>query len=185
MTWGGRRTGSGRKPKSVTDHSVVLGRVEDSDVSPAPPADLPLEESDVWLVLAPLAIEVRTLTRHTEPSFRLLCAIEAERRAVQRQITNDGRMVPKNLIHTNNQEGEELKLHPLATHLYKLYKQAEAMMARFCLAPYGRPVALEVRRVDERDKEFFESRLRSRGGASRDPRRDRGRRSDVKNPQNG
>ena len=132
-------------------------------MSLVPPADLSSEEGDVWAVLAPLAIEVRTLTRHTEPSFRLLCGLAAERRAVQRQIERDGRTVPRPLSKAGGESRPGLKLHPLVAPRFKLYKQVETLMARFCLAPFGKPVALLPNREEKQHAEFFGSQFKERG----------------------
>lgn len=93
MAWGGRRTGSGRKPKSNAEKAVtgnpgkrrsatVLAHPSSS--APEPPAlptvseedapnELAVDERFVWLQLAPLAMANGTLTRATSPAFVELC----------------------------------------------------------------------------------------------------------------
>lgn len=85
-TWGGKRPGSGRKPKSKHERVIAgIGRV--LTYSAAPPttnATSPVEEFDapdsltrderaVWVKLAPFAFVNRTLTRATAWAFEMLC----------------------------------------------------------------------------------------------------------------
>lgn len=89
---GGRRPGSGRKPKSEAARALdgnaghrgrVLQHPKAAEVpAPAPlpvvdetdaPNDLNTEERLVWLELAPHALANGTLTKATSLAFRLLC----------------------------------------------------------------------------------------------------------------
>ncbi len=102
---GGRRTGSGRKPKAAAvrvldGNANHKGRVLPHPSSTPPPAaaapivdeehapdDLSLEERRVWLNLAPLALEKGTLTPATDLAFKILCrnvvVLEEYSRSVQ------------------------------------------------------------------------------------------------------
>ena len=139
---GGARIGAGRKPK-VPKLAVIRASVEDWAVSVIAPEDLPVEQQALWAEYTPLAIEVRTLTKHTQPSFRLLCALEAERMAVGKILDEDGRTYLKAWVDSSGQEHEELKAHPLKSDYAKLFKLVEMLMARFCLAPFGKPTAVQ------------------------------------------
>jgi hypothetical protein len=87
MSWGGRRPGSGRKPKPkqerlatgqiarVLSHPSVppttnpTSKIEEFDA----PDSLTRDERLVWLKLAPHAFANRTLTKGTAWSFEMLC----------------------------------------------------------------------------------------------------------------
>ena len=82
---GGRRPGSGRKPRGAVELATAPGHhgrvLQGPGVVPVPmpigaldpPADLAGPERQVWLELAPHARQNRTLTTGTALSFRLLC----------------------------------------------------------------------------------------------------------------
>lgn len=128
--WGGRRVGAGKKPRA---HPFALVTStpdgesdEDADLA-RPPANLPTEQQEFWRTHAPLAIERRTLTPATVPAFRLLCELHAKKVMV-------GTMVDKGA------------LGGLRVFL-QLAKQVEGLMARFCLAPFGKPAKPEKTKV--------------------------------------
>jgi hypothetical protein len=89
MSWGGKRPGAGRKPKSDVVRAIdgtrdrrpgrILPHPSAPESGPVPieefdaPDDLTFDERKVWLELAPFAFANRTLTRATSFSFRLLC----------------------------------------------------------------------------------------------------------------
>ncbi len=140
MGWGGARPGSGPKPrpkpeKPVNPFELVHGGKKLADglvphlETPSdqalqePPADLPQLEQEFWRVHAPLAIERRTLTKATASAFRLLCELHAKKVMV-------GGMVDKGAL-----GGLRIFL--------QLSKQVEMSMARFCLAPFGKPLVAE------------------------------------------
>lgn len=132
--WGGHRTGSGQKgPATVIDGGAA------SDVNPLPPEDLPLEQKVFWQEYAPLAIEKRTLTRHTMPAFRLLCELSDERLQTKKVLDEQGRTYEKAWADSSGQEHIELKAHPLVGAYGRLTKHVESLMARFGLAPFGKP----------------------------------------------
>lgn len=150
MAWGGARIGAGRKPKQkdpVSPFAVFPGRKltdrrEPIDLSALleSPKDLPPDQQAFWCAHAALAIERKTLTPATVPAFRLLCELQAKKAMV-------GQMVDKGAL-----GGLRIFL--------QLAKQVETLMARFCLAPFGKPVppAEKPKGADE-DDAFF-------GGAS-------------------
>jgi phage terminase small subunit len=113
---------------------------EASGVSAIPPEDLPPEQRDFWHRYARLAIEARTLTPRTVAAFRLLCELDAEQRATKKTIEHDGRTFVKVTIDGAGQEHQELKAHPLTSAYRQLAQRVEALMARFSLAPFGKPV---------------------------------------------
>lgn len=118
--WGGSRAGSGAKPEP-RPLSVVQradGDHDDTDLS-RPPSDLTAEQQAFWRAYAPLAIERCTLTESTVPAFRLLCELHGKKTMV-------GAMVDKGAL-------GGLRV------FMQLAKQVENLMARFCLAPFGKP----------------------------------------------
>ncbi len=140
--WGGARVGSGPKPKpkkEVPPNPFTMlhgGKTlasalsqPDEPVSSAghelcdPPEGLPVDQQAFWREHAPLAIERRTLTKATVPAFKLLCELHAKKVMV-------GLMVDKGAL-----GGLRIFL--------QLAKQVEALMARFCLAPFGKPTTAE------------------------------------------
>ena len=142
MTRGGARVGAGRKPKTpkvqpFTPRTVDGGRVD--EVSPVAPFDLPDDQKDFWNANAGKAIEARTLTAQTVASFRLLCELDAEKRATKATIDKDGRTYIKCVVDGAGNEHQELKAHPLTSAYRQLAQRVEAMMARFSLAPFGKP----------------------------------------------
>lgn len=146
MPRGGARIGAGRKP--TPRFAVIDGAVDDVpvdvSVSLIPPGDMPTDQRPYWQMYAPLARERRTLTAATVPAFRLLCELEAERAAVKRTLDTDGRTYVKVTIDGAGQEQQELKAHPLKTDYARLAKQVEVLLARFTLAPFGKPATSGV-----------------------------------------
>ncbi len=146
MPRGGRRTGSGRKPRTprqaITGATVVVidgGRKDEP--STTPPKDLPPEQHAFWRTYAPLAITAGTLTAQTAGSFRLLCELNAEKAATKAVLETDGRTYIKVIVDGAGQEHQELKAHPLTGSYRQLAQRVEALMARFSLAPFGKPIA--------------------------------------------
>lgn len=134
--WGGKRTGSGRKPKPkppVSPFAVVQGGrtleaafagvTEPDRVLATPPVDLPAEQQAFWATHAPLALERGTLTAATVPTFRILCELHVKKVYI-------GAMVDKGA------------LGGLRVFL-QLAKQVEGLMGRFCLAPFGKPLTVD------------------------------------------
>jgi hypothetical protein len=110
-------------------------------VSALPPEDLPAEQRDFWHRYAGLAIEKGTLTAHTVAAFRLLCETDAEKQATKLTMDRDGRTFLKITVDGAGVEHQELKAHPLTSSYGRLAKATEALMARFGLAPFGKPEA--------------------------------------------
>jgi hypothetical protein len=110
-------------------------------VSLIAPSDVPVDQREFWQRYAPLAIERRTLTPQTVPAFRLLCELEAEKQATRDTIDHDGRTYLKAWVDSSGQEHSELKAHPLMGAYRQLAQRVEILMARFGLAPFGKPIA--------------------------------------------
>lgn len=104
------------------------------------PADLPAEQVEFWATYAGVAIEARTLTAQTVGAFRLLCELDAEKRATKAVIERDGRTYIKCVVDGAGNEHQELKAHPLTSAYRQLAQRVEALMGRFGLAPFGKPV---------------------------------------------
>lgn len=119
MGWGGARVGAGKKPQPKAPKSPFAVFDGAKEPSVDMPKDLPADQQEFWRSNAPLAVERRTLTRATVPAFRLLCELHAK----------------KVLVGIKVDEGELGGLRIYA----QLAKQVEGLMARFCLAPFGKP----------------------------------------------
>ena len=131
--WGGSRVGSGAKPQVHT----IPGTKD--EVLATPPEDLPEDEQGFWARYAPLAIEKGTLTVHTVAAFRLLCEMDAEKRKIRQHLDDQGRTFIKVTVDGAGVKHQELKAHPLTGAYGRLAKAVEALMARFGLAPFGKP----------------------------------------------
>jgi hypothetical protein len=131
--WGGARVGSGQKGKEQT---VVPDAVD-------MPADLPEGQRGFWECYAELAMEQGTLTKHTIGAFLLLCEMDEEKRQVKATIDRDGRTFIKVTVDGAGVEHQELKAHPLTGAYGRLAKAVEALLARFRLAPFGKPEKTE------------------------------------------
>ncbi len=154
MSWGGTRSGAGRKPKGDRPlrarrnvarpvfMTVDGGKVDEETISVAPPEDLPAEQTAFWRRNAPRAIAQGTLTPRTIEAFRLLCELERERTETKKTIDRDGRTFIKVTIDGSGQEHQELKAHPLKGDYARLSKQVENLMGRFRLAPFGKAEAV-------------------------------------------
>lgn len=142
MPRGGSRVGSGRKPKAGTVQPftpvVHQGGLDVSGLA-VPPSDLPEGQDGFWRSYAGLAVEQGTLTAHTVAAFRLLCELDAEKRETKATIDRDGRTYIKVVVDGAGNEHQELKAHPLKSDYAKLAKSVETLMARFKLAPFGKP----------------------------------------------
>lgn len=112
--------GAGKKPVAKPFALVNGGGAQEPTDLSGPPSDLPDDQQAFWREHAPLAIERSTLTPATVPAFRLLCELNAKRVMV-------GGMVDKGAL-------GGLRV------FMQLCKQVETLMARFCLAPFGKAV---------------------------------------------
>lgn len=117
---GGRRVGSGKKG----NRGVVLPHPS-APAPPGPPSDtfdppatLRGKARAVWLELAPLAFEARTLTRATEASFVILC----RNVALERKLAGSRRGAG-------------------GTNHRGMIQRVDAELAHFCLAPFGKPLS--------------------------------------------
>ena len=142
MPRGGARVGAGQKPKHGKPAPFVPGLIDggrSGDVSERPPDDLPEAHQAFWRTYAGSAIALGTLTPQTVGSFRLLCELESEKAATLKTIDRDGRTYIKCVVDGAGNEHQELKAHPLTSAYRQLAKQVDALMARFMLAPFGKP----------------------------------------------
>lgn len=128
--WGGARVGSGPKPKAPAPKPGLVmfpGKREADAALLEPPEGLPEAQGAFWRLWAPLALERRTLTTETVPAFVLLCELEAKRRAIGAVLDAPG-----------------AEPSPAGLRIFAQFsKQVEGLMGRFCLAPFGKPVAAE------------------------------------------
>lgn len=131
---GGARVGAGRKPK----RSRVVAFPTAGSV-PAPD-DLTPEQATAWAQWAPLAQQMGTLTAQTTPAFRLLCESHALYVRYLAVIREDGETFLKVTVDGAGQEHRELKAHPLIGKAQTLAYRVEQLLARFSLAPTGRPI---------------------------------------------
>jgi len=136
MPRGGARLGAGRKPSTDGTPSlqVIGGGVSDPEVSVIAPSDLGLVEREFWQAYAVDAMVAGTLTPRTISTFRFLCEVQARKqRAVQllekaEALTDqDGKSYLDALV----------KLHRV---YMGLAMRTESLMARFGLAPAGKPI---------------------------------------------
>src|SRR5690349_19040174 len=122
MGWGGRRHGSGRKPKRkglapVLNHPSVPTTNEPSPIEEfEAPDDLAADERAVWLKQAPHAFAARTLTRGTALSFERYCKVVVLERKESESSGRGG----------SNHRG--------------LLKQINAYELQFMLTPSGKPL---------------------------------------------
>lgn len=134
---GGERVGSGQKGV-YEPFTPIAGGKQDVDLL-VPPDDLPEDERDFWQRYAAVAVEKGTLTVHTVAAWRLLCEVDAEKRQTRATMNTDGRTFLKVTVDGAGVEHQELKAHPLTSAYGRLAKACEALMARFGLAPFGKP----------------------------------------------
>lgn len=148
MPRGGARTGSGRKPKEARRPRRPLnvvaidgGRAGEETVSGIPPKDLPADQQEFWRRNAPRAMAAGTLVPQSLEAFLLLCELDAEKRATKATLDKDGRTYLDVTVDGSGQEHSSLKAHPLTTSYRQLAQRVEALLARFGLAPFGKPIA--------------------------------------------
>jgi hypothetical protein len=136
MGRGGARVGAGRK-RQIRPFAVVPradGAGSEADVGLIPPSDLGLAERAFWQSYAPDAIAARTLTRRTIASWRLLCSVSARKDKTARLLEkaeelteSDGKTYLASLVTLS-------RVYALLT------MRVESLMARFGLAPMGKPI---------------------------------------------
>jgi hypothetical protein len=156
MPRGGARIGAGRKPRQPREFEVIDGGAAfgaEAEALLTPPDSLTADEQAFWVSYAPLAIRQRTLTPSTVPNFLLLCELQAEKKAVRATLDTDGRTYIKAWTDSSGQEHQELKAHPLKSDYGKLAKDVDRLMARFMLAPFGKPMSgAQARTVADQQK---------------------------------
>lgn len=162
---GGMRVGSGRKPKdakaaflhgksrgqmvcvSSSGGNIVAGRGKI-----AVPGDLTTEQREVWLQLAPHALDAGTLTAGTAMAFRQLCGRIVLLHQMEAMIAADGLMG----VRVNTQMDEdgggsqvvEKKAHDLLTKCMTLMQRVDQGMIRFRLSPIGKEITAQEQPVD-------------------------------------
>lgn len=150
MASGGTRSGAGRPKKAAR------GRKPPQSAALPIPASLTDAERSVWLQWEPLARSMQTLTAETVPAFTLLCQIAVEVDALRAVLSA-----------ANWQHASGLA-HPLVTTYRGLVLRLEQLLARFALAPQGRPVVVPDAEGDtpskwsgllDADEDFFGDRL--------------------------
>lgn len=123
MPRGVARAGGGR-PKRAQGRKAA-------QTAPLPvPGHLSDEERRVWAQWEPLARNMRTLTTETVPSFEMLCKVAVEVDALREVLRRANFLHPSGLA------------HPLSTGYRQMVLRLEQLMARFGLAPQGRPVVI-------------------------------------------
>jgi hypothetical protein len=137
---GGHRPGSGRKPKDLAAkmlHGTATRAQREAARKPVTveefdaPNDLTTAERLVWLRLAPGAFAARTLTKATEYQFVMLC----RNVVLEREIAADA-----SLRGGANHRG--------------IIQRVDAELARFCLAPMGKPIVEDAPKVEDPFAEF-------------------------------
>lgn len=139
MPRGGRRVGSGRKPKGKAP-GVVLGmdgsrlqggifggqapQVPADPELETPPGDLTQGQRKVWRELAPLAVSQQTLVSSTVGGFRLLCRQWERTDILARKVEKLG--------------AGSSKAIPFHKELLKLEQRLDASLARFKLTAFGK-----------------------------------------------
>jgi hypothetical protein len=91
-----------------------------------------LAELDEWNALAPLAFAMGTLTTNEVFALRDLCQLRVLRDKLLRTIEDDGHIV--------RDANYARSAHPLLSRIVALSARVDAGMARFKLAPFGKPV---------------------------------------------
>ncbi len=151
---GGRRPGSGPKPKDA--RLALLHGSRDRGTRPAvdaapvvitagviqPPADLPADQLAVWRDLAPHALRELTLTAETALAFRDLCEAIVIKRRMLAEIEADGYMTSKVTLQMDEKGGGlqsvEKKAHSLWPQFRGLMQRVETGYMRFRLTPDGK-----------------------------------------------
>lgn len=138
MARGGARAGAGRKPKSLAE-KALHGTAKLRERRAEPPAveefdapdDLTRDERLVWMKLAPLAFQARTLTRATEDAFSDLC----RNRVLMLELSRD----------PDKRGGADHR---------GIVQRVQSQMKDFSLSPFGKPLIEDAPKVEDPFAEF-------------------------------
>ncbi len=166
MGGGGKRTGSGAKPKTRKERwlggnagkrplALVPGGTfvpPDADVPPAP-VFAPKSELEYWQAWAPLATARGMLHTGTLPGFTLLCQWAARADDLWACIQSRGYEQEKVTIDGAGQEHREFKANSLLSQWRGLSARVEQGMARYGLTADGK-VPTDTADVDDEDTQL-------------------------------
>jgi hypothetical protein len=147
MPRGGRRAGSGRKPKSAEMRELdgnaghrparVLnhpsGASAPAQTAPPPveefdaPNDLTTDERNVWVELAPHAFAARTLTKGTAEAFKMLCRNVLLEKEMRASVLDRGRPAHQGLIGKVENGYLKFALAPCGKPMYDAAPKAVAV----------------------------------------------------------
>ncbi len=166
MGWGGKRTGSGAKPKTRKQRWLggkaghrPLALVPGAGVAPA---DAPVEtapdvlvdgEAKYWALWAPLATRRGMLHEGTVPGFTLLCQWAARADDLWACIQSRGYEQEKVTIDGAGQEHREFKANSLLSQWRGLSARVEQGMARYGLTADGK-VPTDTSEADDEDTQL-------------------------------
>lgn len=154
---GGRGSGghpsAGSKPREV-----ITG---DLPAELPIPADLTDDQRAIWMQLAPLAREQRTLIPATASRFRLLVKAIVMEAAYEAKILADGLTYLDVSVDGAGTQHEKLRAHPLCGAHRGMMQRVEAGMVAFKLAPFGKAMAVPVQ---EKPKSALEALQAQRPG---------------------
>lgn len=152
MGWGGKRVGSGPKPKTRKERwlggnagkrplALVPGSTGNTDaVEPTPDAPnvLKAAEAKYWALWAPLAVRRGMLYPENAPGFTLLCQRAARADEMWECIQSRGYEQEKVTIDGAGQEHREYKANSLLTQWRGLTAAVEQGLARYGLTADGK-----------------------------------------------
>ncbi|MFH1604378.1 MAG: hypothetical protein ABIH03_10785, partial [Pseudomonadota bacterium] len=162
---GGPRVGAGRPPKAGSVRWQREQRKRRRSVGDRPsvpraslpivarPSDLPAGQAAVWDMLAPRALEQRTLTLATAFAFREMCEAIVLKRDILAVIEADGLMSSR--VNTKMDEkggGDQVfesKSHPLIAKWTALKVRVESDLTRFRLHATGKELPAAEEPADE------------------------------------
>lgn len=105
------------------------------------PGDLSPDAQAVWVRLAPLARQERTLTPATAQAFAMLCQAVVLESNLAKEIEDGGFLFWKVSVDGAGVEHREPKANPLITQRRGEHQRVEAGLTAFRLRPTGRPIA--------------------------------------------
>ncbi len=161
MGWGGKRPGSGPKPKTRKERwlggnagkrplTLVPGAAGESDVTvPDAPDVLRAAEAKYWQAWAPLALRRGMLYPENVPGFTLLCQRAARADEIWECIQSRGYEQEKITIDGSGQEHREYKANSLLTQWRGLTAEVEGDFARYGLTGDGKIPTSQTEADDE------------------------------------